>query len=171
MFGLGWTELLVIGIVALIVVGPEDLPQMFRAVGRFTGKARGMAREFSRAMEDAADQAGVKEINKTIRAAANPGKFGTDSLKHAAGLGPETQRLSEERLEAKRKIEKRAAEMAEDRMARERAAAEQAAIEEADDEAEAALEAAMAESAGARPAETVRTPPEAAAKSTGDETR
>ncbi|ROT96117.1 Sec-independent protein translocase protein TatB [Histidinibacterium lentulum] len=174
MFGLGWTELLVIGIVALIVVGPEDLPQMFRAVGRFTGKARGMAREFSRAMEDAADQSGVRDINKTIRAAANPGKFGTDSLKHAAGLGPETERLSQERLEAKRKIEKRAAEMAEERMAREareREAAEQAAVEEADDEAEAALEAAMAESAGARPAETLRTAPEPAPKSTGDETR
>jgi sec-independent protein translocase protein TatB len=170
MFGLGWTELLVIGIVALIVVGPEDLPKMFRAVGRFTGKARGMAREFTRAMEDAADQAGVKEINKTIRAAANPGKFGTDSLKHAAGLGPETERLSQERLEAKRKIEKRSAEMAEERMARERAAAEQTAIEEADDAAEAALEAAMAESAGARPSDPGMAPV-SARKTTGDDTR
>ena len=54
MFDLGWTELLVIGVVALIVVGPKDLPMLFRNVGRFVGKARGMAREFSRAMEDAA---------------------------------------------------------------------------------------------------------------------
>lgn len=170
MFGLGWTELLVIGIVALIVVGPEDLPQMFRAVGRFTGKARGMAREFTRAMEDAADQAGVKDINKTIRAASNPARFGTDSLKHAAGLGPETEKLSKERLEAKRKIEKRSAKMAEERMARERAAAEQTAIEEADDEAEAALEAAMAESAGARPSDP-EVAPVPAPRTTGDETR
>ncbi|NCW53489.1 MAG: twin-arginine translocase subunit TatB, partial [Rhodobacteraceae bacterium] len=57
MFDLGWTELLVIGIVALIVIGPKDLPVMFRKVGQFVGKARGMAREFSRAMDDAADQA------------------------------------------------------------------------------------------------------------------
>ncbi len=55
MFDIGWTELLVIGIVALIVVGPKDLPLMFHALGQFTAKARGMAREFQRAMEDAAE--------------------------------------------------------------------------------------------------------------------
>ena len=55
MFDLGWTELLVIGIVALIVIGPKDLPMMFRRVGQFVGRARSMAREFSRAMDDAAD--------------------------------------------------------------------------------------------------------------------
>ena len=44
MLDLGWSELLVIGIVALIVVGPKDLPVLFRNLGRFMGKARGMAR-------------------------------------------------------------------------------------------------------------------------------
>ncbi len=138
MFGLGWTELLVVGIVALIVVGPDDLPQMFRAVGRFTGKARQMAREFTRAMDDAADQAGVRDINKTIRAASNPAEFGADSLKQAAGLGPETQKLSEERAEQARKIREHSAKVAEERMARERAAAEAAAAEAAEDVAEIA---------------------------------
>ena len=55
MFGMGWSEMVLIGIVALIVIGPKDLPKMFRALGEFTGKARGMAREFSRAMEAAAE--------------------------------------------------------------------------------------------------------------------
>ncbi len=139
MFGLGWTELLVIGIVALVVVGPEDLPQMFRAIGRFTGKARAMAREFSRAMEDAADQAGVNEINKTIRAAANPAKFGTDSIRSAAGLGPETKKLSAEREEAKRKIQEATAKKAEERLAREAREREIAEMEAelAEDDAEA----------------------------------
>ena len=52
---------MVIGIVALIVVGPKDLPGMFRTVGQFMGKARGMAREFQRSMEAAADESGLKE--------------------------------------------------------------------------------------------------------------
>ena len=58
MFDVGWSELLLIGIVALIVIGPEDLPRMFRALGRITAKARGMAREFSMAMDDAARSLG-----------------------------------------------------------------------------------------------------------------
>jgi len=40
MFSIGMPEMAVIGIVALIVVGPKDLPQMFRKVGQFVGKAR-----------------------------------------------------------------------------------------------------------------------------------
>jgi sec-independent protein translocase protein TatB len=86
MLDLGWSELLVVGVVALIVVGPKDLPVMFRNVGRFVGKARGMAREFSRAMEAAADEAGVKEIDRTLKAAANPKAMGLDALRDAAGL-------------------------------------------------------------------------------------
>ena len=45
MFGLGASEMVVIGIVALIVIGPKDLPGLFRTMGQFTGKARMMARE------------------------------------------------------------------------------------------------------------------------------
>lgn len=83
MFDLGWTELLLIGIVALIVVGPKDLPLLFRKVGKFVGKARGMAREFSRAMDDAADEAGVKEVSKSLKAASNPLQSSLDEVKKA----------------------------------------------------------------------------------------
>ncbi|WP_067930427.1 Sec-independent protein translocase protein TatB, partial [Sulfitobacter sp. HI0076] len=76
MFDLGWTELLVIGVVALIVVGPKDLPVLFRRVGQFVGKAKGMAREFSQAMNDAADESGMREmsssLNKSLKTATNP---------------------------------------------------------------------------------------------------
>ncbi|MFN3972987.1 MAG: Sec-independent protein translocase protein TatB [Gemmobacter sp.] len=84
MFDIGWTELLLIGIVALIVIGPKDLPEMFRTLGRFTAKARGMAREFSRAMEAAADESGVKDMAKDIRNAANMPTSGMDAVKEAA---------------------------------------------------------------------------------------
>lgn len=106
MFGLGWSEMVLVGIVALIVIGPKDLPGVFRTLGQFTGKARGMAREFSRAMEAAADEAGVSEIQKTIRAAANPQKFGVDKLKEATGMtqAPEQPALSPERQAIKEKM-------------------------------------------------------------------
>jgi len=84
MFDLGWTEMLLVGIVALIVIGPKDLPMLFRNVGRWVGKAKGMAREFSSAMNEAADDAGVKDIQKTIRAATNPVVTAMDGVKEAA---------------------------------------------------------------------------------------
>jgi sec-independent protein translocase protein TatB len=77
-------EMLVVGIVALIVIGPKDLPGLFRQVGQFVGKAKGMAREFSSAMNAAADESGINEINKTIKAAANPKKFGIDKIREAS---------------------------------------------------------------------------------------
>jgi sec-independent protein translocase protein TatB len=86
MFDLGWGEMMVIGVVALIVVGPKDLPVMFRNVGRYVGKAKSMARDFSRAMEAAADEAGVKDIDRTLKAAVNPKAMGMDALRDAAGL-------------------------------------------------------------------------------------
>ncbi len=83
MLDIGWTELLVIGIVALIVVGPKDLPLLFRRLGEFTGKARAMAREFSSAMDRAADEAGVRDVQKNLRDVANPKKMGLDAFKSA----------------------------------------------------------------------------------------
>ena len=66
MFDLGWLELLVIGITALIVVGPKELPQLFKTVGRFFGKIKAMAREFSQSMEEAANESGLKDATKTL---------------------------------------------------------------------------------------------------------
>jgi sec-independent protein translocase protein TatB len=106
MFDLGWTELLLIGIVALIVVGPKDLPILFRNVGRFMGKARGMAREFSRAMEDAADETGVRDVAKTIRNVADPKQMGLDKIREATDdlkpwkPGSETAKLAADRAAA-----------------------------------------------------------------------
>lgn len=77
------SELLVIGIVALIVIGPSDLPEMFRQLGRLTAKMRAMAREFSRAMEQAATEAGVKDMARDLRAATDPKSLGLNAVKDA----------------------------------------------------------------------------------------
>jgi sec-independent protein translocase protein TatB len=84
MFDLGMGELLVIGVTALIVVGPKELPDLFRSAGRFTAKMRSMAREFSRAMEAAADEAGVKDVARDLKAATSAKSMGLDAVKDAA---------------------------------------------------------------------------------------
>ncbi|UWR12853.1 Sec-independent protein translocase protein TatB [Sulfitobacter mediterraneus] len=129
MFDLGWTELLVVGIVALIVVGPKDLPVLFRRVGQFVGKAKGMAREFSTAMNDAADDSGMLEmsssINKSIKAATNPVGTAMDGVKSAASsltnLDPESEtgKLAAEREADRKKIEASTARAAAERKQRE----------------------------------------------------
>ena len=114
MFDLGWTELLLIGIVALIVVGPKELPVLFRKAGQFVGKIKGMAREFSRAMNNAADDVGVSDISSTIRSAANPLKSSVDAVKNAAtdytSYDPETEtgQLAGKRAEQAKKIKEHA---------------------------------------------------------------
>jgi sec-independent protein translocase protein TatB len=81
---LSWSELLVVGIVALIIIGPKDLPGMFRELGRFTSKVRAMGRDFSRAMEQAAKDTGVREVADDLRKVANPKAMGLDAVRTAA---------------------------------------------------------------------------------------
>lgn len=87
MFDIGWSELLVIGVVALIVVGPEDLPRMFHTLGRMTAKAKAMAREFTSAMDDAAKESGIKEAADSlgeVRKLTSKKALGLDALDRAA---------------------------------------------------------------------------------------
>ncbi|MEM7178045.1 MAG: Sec-independent protein translocase protein TatB [Pseudomonadota bacterium] len=77
MLDIGWQELLVIGALALIVVGPKDLPGLLRTLGQYTGKIRGMAREFQRSLNDAARDSDIgnlkelRDIQRDVRAATN----------------------------------------------------------------------------------------------------
>jgi sec-independent protein translocase protein TatB len=73
--GVGWTELLVLAVLAMIVIGPKDLPRVMRTVGRFVGKARAMAREFQSSFEEIAREAEMEEMRKeaeTLRTAMAP---------------------------------------------------------------------------------------------------
>lgn len=62
----GLTEFMLVAIVALIVVGPKDLPLMMRKLGQFVAKGRAMAREFQSAFDDIARQAELDELRKEI---------------------------------------------------------------------------------------------------------
>ena len=84
MFGFDWPELIIIGIVALIFIGPEDLPDMFRQLGRFTAKLRQMSREFSRAMEQAAKDTGVTDVARDLKTSTSVKGLGLDKMREAA---------------------------------------------------------------------------------------
>jgi sec-independent protein translocase protein TatB len=66
MFDLGWSELLLIAVVAIIVVGPRDLPRMLRTVGQYTTKMRRMARDLQSQFNDALKEAELDEVGKEI---------------------------------------------------------------------------------------------------------
>ncbi len=64
MFDIGWSELIVIGVVALIAIGPKELPGVLRMVGQWMGKARRMANEFQNQFQEAMREAEVADMKK-----------------------------------------------------------------------------------------------------------
>lgn len=66
MFDIGWSELLILAAVAIIFVGPKDLPRMMRTVGQYVSKARAMAREFQSSFEDLARETELQELRKEV---------------------------------------------------------------------------------------------------------
>lgn len=66
MFDIGWSELMLIGVVALIVIGPKELPSVLRTVGRTVTKVRRMAGEFQGQFQDALREAELSEVRKEI---------------------------------------------------------------------------------------------------------
>ena len=64
MFDIGWSELLVIGVVALVVIGPKDLPGVLRSLGQWVTKIRRMASEFQNQFQDAMREAELSDMKK-----------------------------------------------------------------------------------------------------------
>lgn len=74
-FGFGYTEMFVVAVVAIIVIGPKDLPRVLRAFGKTVAKMRGMAREFQGHLDSAMKEAGVDEVKKEF-----------DNIKNSANI-------------------------------------------------------------------------------------
>jgi sec-independent protein translocase protein TatB len=66
MFDIGWSELLLIGIVALIAIGPKELPGALRTLGQWITKVRRMATEFQNQFQDAIREAELAELKKEV---------------------------------------------------------------------------------------------------------
>ena len=72
MLDIGWPELVVIGAVALVVIGPKDLPKVMHAMGRWAGKARRFAQDFQHYVDQVGYEAEVAEKLKQQDKAAQP---------------------------------------------------------------------------------------------------
>jgi sec-independent protein translocase protein TatB len=66
MFDISWTEFLLIGIVALVVIGPKELPGVMRTMGQWTRKVRGMAAEFQGQFQEAMREAEMADLKKQV---------------------------------------------------------------------------------------------------------
>lgn len=66
MFDIGWSELVLVGVVALIAIGPKELPGVLRMVGQWMGKARKMAAEFQGQFQEAMREAEMADLKKSF---------------------------------------------------------------------------------------------------------
>lgn len=66
MFNASWSELLVIAVVALVVIGPKDLPRAMRAVGRWTGRAKRMSSDFQRQLNEVVREAELEDVKHQL---------------------------------------------------------------------------------------------------------
>ena len=74
-FGFGYSEMFVVAVVAIIVIGPKDLPKVLRAFGKTIAKMRGMAREFQGHLDQAMKETGFEDVKKEFDNIKNPANF------------------------------------------------------------------------------------------------
>lgn len=67
MLDLGWTELLVVAVLTVLIFGPKELPTVLRTVTQFVSKMRGMARDFQRTMDDVAREAELDKLKEEVK--------------------------------------------------------------------------------------------------------
>ena len=93
MLDIGWSELLVIGIVALLVIGPKDLPQAFRTVGQWVGKARALAREFQGHVDELMRESEVEDMKREFNQMARPPELDGLEDELMAGHSPKPKKV------------------------------------------------------------------------------
>jgi sec-independent protein translocase protein TatB len=66
MFDLGWSELLLVAVLAIIFIGPKDLPRLMRTLGQYTARMKAMAREFQQSFEELARESELEDLRREI---------------------------------------------------------------------------------------------------------
>lgn len=77
-----WSEIFVIALVALVVIGPKDLPKVLRTIGQWVGKAKRVSYEFKRHVDDMVRESELDEVRQQIRNATNtdPAAFAQNTI-------------------------------------------------------------------------------------------
>ena len=90
MLDIGWTEMIVIAVIAIVVIGPRDLPRMLKTVGGWVRKARATVRELQTGIEDMAREAELDEVKKSVESATRVDDWLDDKavVKPPAGSSP-----------------------------------------------------------------------------------
>jgi sec-independent protein translocase protein TatB len=91
--GVGFEEMILLVIVAIVVIGPKDLPLMMRKFGRFTGKMRAMAFEFKQGIDELGRQAELEELRKEVA-----------DLKKATGIDEIRRDLEQDKRDLERDV-------------------------------------------------------------------
>lgn len=101
----GFFELLMIAVIALIVVGPNDLPKLMRSAGRMAAKARGLAREFSSAFEQMARETEMEELRTEIENLKRDNPVSAAKRELDDVMKPIDKQLRDEADEIKREVD------------------------------------------------------------------
>ncbi|MBL4740286.1 MAG: twin-arginine translocase subunit TatB [Sneathiella sp.] len=71
MFDIGWSEMVFVMVIAVLVIGPKDLPKTIATIGKYIRKARGLARDFQSGLDDLAKETELDEIRKDIQSSTD----------------------------------------------------------------------------------------------------
>jgi len=96
MFDIGWSEMVVIALLTLIVIGPKELPRVLRTVGQWVRKAQSLAREFQRGLDDMARETDLEDAKKLLdsgRNLADPKKMVMNTLDPTGSVEEEARDL------------------------------------------------------------------------------
>lgn len=94
MFDLAWSHILLIAVVALLVIGPKDLPRVLRTAGKWVGRARSIAREFQGTLDQMIREAELEDVRKEVEAAATIDVAG--SIENSVDPGGEIKKTFDE---------------------------------------------------------------------------
>jgi sec-independent protein translocase protein TatB len=86
MFDMGWSELLLVAVLAIVFVGPKDLPRLMRTLGRYVAKMRAMAREFQNSFEDLARESELEDLRKQVAEMRESAMKPLSDLERSVGL-------------------------------------------------------------------------------------